>query len=283
MSIDYNEKFKELRKKISNISKINSEFSKNETFYKNKIKQLELNTEQRIDNISNKFTNLKDDFIKVNSNFSKNISYKSYNKNNSFYYPLIPKKEIDQQNLFVKNVSIQISEELSNNSKEMQNNIYLKFFEMENLLKRIFEKKREDRKILKKEIINLAGNFRENIENLNQKIENIRVIEENSLINISENFKRNIFKTNEEIKDLKKKNEKYDIIYKNKKKEMKEWITNNFEKEKRKREMFQENVMKILKETCNKLSEDFYKNNKSDEYDDNEMNEEEESNYNKCY
>ena len=277
MSIDYNEKFKELRKKIANISEMNSEFSRKNNFYKNKLKQLELNSGQKIENISKKLTHLKNDFIKINSIFLNDVNNKAFNKNSSFYYPLMQKKENDEKKIFLKNFSNQISEEILNNSKEIQNNLYLKLFEMENRLKKIIEKKREDKKLLKKEIIMLAGDARENFENLNQKVETNKFKEESILSNINENFKKEIYNTNIEIKEMQKSNEKYEMVCGNKIKEMNDWIANNFRKEKRKREMFQENVMNILKETCQKLSDDFYRNNNEYEEDENEMNEEEEN------
>ena len=281
MSIDYNEKFKELRKKIANISEMNSEFSRKNNFYKNRLKQLELNSGQRIENISKKLTHLKNDFIKINSIFLNDVNNKAFNKNNSFYYPLMQKKENDEKKIFLKNFSNQISEEILNNSKEIQNNLYLKLFEMENRLKKIIEKKREDKKLLKKEIIMLAGDVRENFENLNQKVDTNKLKEESILSSISENFKKEIYNTNIEIKEMQKSNEKNEMVYANKIKEMNDWIANNFRKEKRKREMFQENVMNILKETCQKLSDDFYRNNNSNnneyEEDENDVNEEEEN------
>ena len=277
MSIDYNEKFKELRKKIANISEMNSEFSRKNNFYKNKLKQLELNSGQKIENISKKLTHLKNDFIKINSIFLNDVNNKAFNKNSSFYYPLMQKKENDEKKIFLKNFSNQISEEILNNSKEIQNNLYLKLFEMENRLKKIIEKKREDKKLLKKEIIMLAGDVRENFENLNQKVDTNKLKEESILSSISENFKKEIYNTNIEIKEMQKSNEKNEMVYANKIKEMNDWIANNFRKEKRKREMFQENVMNILKETCQKLSDDFYRNNNEYEEDENEMNEEEEN------
>ena len=279
MSIDYNEKFKELRKKIANISEMNSEFSRKNNFYKNRLKQLELNSGQRIENISKKLTHLKNDFIKINSIFLNDVNNKAFNKNSSFYYPLMQKKENDEKKIFLKNFSNQISEEILNNSKEIQNNLYLKLFEMENRLKKIIEKKREDKKLLKKEIIMLAGDVRENFENLNQKVDTNKLKEESILSSISENFKKEIYNTNIEIKEMQKSNEKNEMVYANKIKEMNDWIANNFRKEKRKREMFQENVMNILKETCQKLSDDFYRSNNNNEYeeDENEMNEEEEN------
>ena len=277
MSIDYNEKFKELRKKIANISEMNSEFSRKNNFYKNRLKQLELNSGQKIENISKKLTHLKNDFIKINSIFLNDVNNKAFNKNSSFYYPLMQKKENDEKKIILKNFSNQISEEILNNSKEIQNNLYLKIFEMENRLKKIIEKKREDKKLLKKEIIMLAGDVRENFENLNQKVETNKFKEESILSNINENFKKEIYNTNIEIKEMQKSNEKYEMVCGNKIKEMNDWIANNFRKEKRKREMFQENVMNILKETCQKLSDDFYRNNNEYEEDENEMNEEEEN------
>ena len=281
MSIDYHEKFKELRKNIANISEMNSEFSRKNNFYKNRLKQLELNSGQRIENISKKLTHLKNDFIKINSIFLNDVNNKAFNKNSSFYYPLMQKKENDEKKIFLKNFSNQISEEILNNSKEIQNNLYLKLFEMENRLKKIIEKKREDKKLLKKEIIMLAGDVRENFENLNQKVDTNKLKEESILSSISENFKKEIYNTNIEIKEMQKSNEKNEMVYANKIKEMNDWIANNFRKEKRKREMFQENVMNILKETCQKLSDDFYRNNNSNnneyEEDENDVNEEEEN------
>jgi len=281
MSVDYNEKFKELRKKISLIYEQNSDISGNKNFYKNRIKQLELNSEQKLNSISNKVNSLKNDFIKINSLYFTE-SQKNYNKNNSFYYPIHEKQEIDEKKLFIKNFSTQITEEISNNSKEIQNNINLKFFEIENKLKRMIEKRREDKKIIKKEITALAGGFRDNIENLNQNVDNKRFQEENILININQNFKKEINNTYLELKEMQAKNEKNDNMFSNKLKEMNDWIKNNFKKEKRKREIFQEKVMKILKETCQKLSDDFYKNNndnndESENEEENEINEEEDN------
>ena len=146
MSIDYNEKFKELRKKISDLSEMNSDFSRNKILYKNRLKQLELNSGQKIENISKKLNHLKNDFIKINSIFLNDVNNKAFNKNSSFYYPLLQKKEDDEKKIFIKNFSNQISEEILNNSKEIQNNLYLKFYEMENRLKKMIEKKREDKK-----------------------------------------------------------------------------------------------------------------------------------------
>ena len=74
---------------------------------------------------------------------------------------------------------------------------------------------------------------------------------------------------NNKINDLQKKNEKYQILCQNKTQEINDWIVINFKKEKKKRELFQENVMNILKETCKKLSDDFYKDYENDDYNDN--------------
>ena len=265
MSIDYNEKFKELRKKISILSEQNNETSKNKNYYKNRIKQLELNSEQKIDTISKKVNSLKNDFIKLHTIYNLEHN-KNINKYNSFYYPSSQKEELDEKKLFIKNLSNQISEQISTNSKEIQNDIYLKFYEMENRIKGIFNKKREEKKYLKKEIIMLAGEFKNNLENLNQNIENKRIQEEKIVININENFRREINNTNLTIKEMQRINEQNENVYINKIKEMNNWITDNFRKEKRKRENFQENVMNILKETCQKLSDDFYKNNDINNY-----------------
>jgi len=277
MSIDYNEKFKELRKKISILSEQNNETSKNKNYYKNRIKQLELNSEQKIDTISKKVNSLKNDFIKLHTIYNLEHN-KNINKYNSFYYPSSQKEELDEKKLFIKNLSNQISEQISTNSKEIQNDIYLKFYEMENRIKGIFNKKREEKKYLKKEIIMLAGEFKNNLENLNQNIENKRIQEEKIVININENFRREINNTNLTIKEMQRINEQNENVYINKIKEMNNWITDNFRKEKRKRENFQENVMNILKETCQKLSDDFYKNNDINNYneeDNSEINENE--------
>ena len=94
--IDYNEKFKQLRKKISLISDTNSDISKKTNFYKNKIKYLELNTQQKLESISNKITSLKNDFIKINNQILSNNNDNNntfINKNNSFYYPSLKKKK----------------------------------------------------------------------------------------------------------------------------------------------------------------------------------------------
>ena len=265
MSIDYNEKFKELRKKISILSEQNNETSKNKNYYKNRIKQLELNSEQKIDTISKKVNSLKNDFIKLHTIYNLEHN-KNINKYNSFYYPSSQKEELAEKKLFIKNLSNQISEQISTNSKEIQNDIYLKFYEMENRIKGIFNKKREEKKYLKKEIIMLAGEFKNNLENLNQNIENKRIQEEKIVININENFRREINNTNLTIKEMQRINEQNENVYINKIKEMNNWIIDNFRKEKRKRENFQENVMNILKETCQKLSDDFYKNNDINNY-----------------
>ena len=215
MSIDYNEKFKELRKKISILSEQNNETSKNKNYYKNRIKQLELNSEQKIDTISKKVNSLKNDFIKLHTIYNLEHN-KNINKYNSFYYPSSQKEELDEKKLFIKNLSNQISEQISTNSKEIQNDIYLKFYEMENRIKGIFNKKREEKKYLKKEIIMLAGEFKNNLENLNQNIENKRIQEEKIVININENFRREINNTNLTIKEMQRINEQNENVYKKK-------------------------------------------------------------------
>ena len=137
MSINYNEKFKQLREKIFSLSEENSEYSRNKTKYKNRLKYLELNSNQKIDLINKKFTSLKHDFISLNTIFIKNNNINinkslSFNKNkNSFYYPSLEKSEDDNFKLYIKNYSEKISNEISNNSYEIKNSIHSKFNELE--------------------------------------------------------------------------------------------------------------------------------------------------------
>ena len=92
------------------------------------------------------------------------------------------------------------------------------------------------------------------------------------ILNIGEGFKKEMGNINNLIKEIKCDNDKSNLAYEDKTKEINEWIQNNFKKERKKRETFQKNVLEILKETCKKLSDDFYNNNENE----NEENEEDE-------
>lgn len=269
MSIDYNEKFLELRKKIAKIAEGNSELNQNNNINYNRLKELELNSNQKIDIITNNFTNLKNEFMSITTNYS--LLNKSSNLQKSFDYSNYIKEENNNLN-YLRNLTKKISEEINKNSIENQNIINLRFLDLENKIKNIFDKKKKGRKNIKKEIIFLENTAKENIENINIKIENKKNEEENMILNIGEGFKKEMGNINNLIKEIKSDNDKSNLAYEDKTKEINEWIQNNFKKERKKRETFQKNVLEILKETCKKLSDDFYNNNENE----NEENEEDE-------
>jgi len=269
MSIDYNEKFLELRKKIAKIAEGNSELNQNNNINYNRLKELELNSNQKIDIITNNFTNLKNEFMSITTNYS--LLNKSSNLQKSFDYSNYIKEENNNLN-YLRNLTKKISEEINKNSIENQNIINLRFLDLENKIKNIFDKKKKARKNIKKEIIFLENTAKENIENINIKIENKKNEEENMILNIGEGFKKEMGNINNLIKEIKSDNDKSNLAYEDKTKEINEWIQNNFKKERKKRETFQKNVLEILKETCKKLSDDFYNNNENE----NEENEEDE-------
>ena len=269
MSIDYNEKFLELRKKIAKIAEGNSELNQNNNINYNRLKELELNSNQKIDIITNNFTNLKNEFMSITTNYS--LLNKSSNLPKSFDYSNYIKEENNNLN-YLRNLTKKISEEINKNSIENQNIINLRFLDLENKIKNIFDKKKKGRKNIKKEIIFLENTAKENIENINIKIENKKNEEENMILNIGEGFKKEMGNINNLIKEIKSDNDKSNLAYEDKPQEINEWIQNNFKKERKKRETFQKNVLEILKETCKKLSDDFYNNNENE----NEENEEDE-------
>ena len=80
MSVDYNEKFLELRRRIAKISERSSEYGNNNK-YKNRIRELELKANQKLNVVSKKFTLLKDEFISITSNY---ISPNNTSTNRSF-------------------------------------------------------------------------------------------------------------------------------------------------------------------------------------------------------
>lgn len=272
MSIDYNEKFLELRKKIAKISEGNSELNQNNNINYNRLKELELKTNQKIDIITNNFTNLKNEFMSITTNYS--LLNKPNNLQKSFDYSNYRKEESNNLN-YLRNIAKKISEEINKNSIEYQNSINLRFLDLENKIKNIFDKKKKAKKNLKKEIIMLDNDAKENIENINIKIENKKNEEENMIINIGEGFKKEMGNINNLIKEIKSDNEKTNSAYAQKTKEINDWIQSNFKKERKKRENFQKKVLEILKETCQKLSDDFYNNNDNEENEENEEGEEE--------
>jgi hypothetical protein len=211
--------------------------------------------------------------MSITTNYS--LLNKSNNLQKSFDYSNYRKEENDNLN-YLRNLSKKISEEINKNSIEDQNNINLRFLDLENKIKNIFDKKKKARKNIKKEIILLENIAKENIENINIKIENKKNEEENIILNIGEGFKKEMGNVNNLIKEIKSDNEKSNLAYEEKTKEINEWIENNFKKERKKRETFQKKVLEILKETCKKLSDDFYNNNENEENEENEEDEENE-------
>ena len=279
MSIDYNEKFLELRKKLTMISEGNSEINHINNKYKNKLRDLELKTSQKLNIISDNFTSLKNDFISMNSNYflsnnnnsNKSMSFNSY-FNKSFDYSNYKKEENGNKN-YIKNLSKKISEDINRNKLDQQNYINIKFLELENKIRNIFEIKQKNRNNLKRELILIVNNSKENIENINLKIEEKKNEEENILLNIGESFKKEMVNVNGLINEIKKEKENSNLIYEDKIKEINEFIQRNFIKERKKRENFQKNVLGILKDTCQRLTDTFYGS-------DNENEENEENDYN---
>ena len=280
MSIDYNEKFLELRKKLAKISDDNSEFNQNNNSHKNRLRELELKTNQKLNIFSNNFTSLKNQFISKTSNYTfpnkKSYSPKSFDYSNY-------KKVEDNNNNYLKNYRKKISEDINRNIIEQQNNINMKFVELESKIKNVFEQIQKNRNNIKKDIVLLANNVKYNIEDINMKIEDKNKEEQNILISIGENFKKEIDNVNELIKELKKDKEKSNANYKTKINEINEWIQNNFEKERKKREAFQKNVLGILKDTCQKLSDDFYGQDNENEEENEGIEENEEGEENENY
>ena len=233
----------------------------------NRLKELELNSNQKIDIITNNFTNLKNEFMFITTNYS--LLNKSNNLQKSFDYSNYKKEENNNLN-YLRNLTKKISEEINKNSIESQNIINLRFLDLENKIKNLFDKKKKARKNIKKEIILLENTAKENIENFNIKIENKKNEEENMILNIGEGFKKEMGNINHLIKEIKSNNDKSYLAYEDKAKEINEWIQNNFKKERKKRETFQKNVLEILKDTCKKLSDDFYNNNENEENEEDE-------------
>ena len=273
MSIDYNEKFLELRKKIAKISERNSEYSQNNNIYKNWLRELEFKTNQRLKNISKNFTSLKDEFISITTKYAFAHSNKNY-PSKLFEYSNYKDEEEDNTKNYLKNFSKMISEDINKDIIERQNDINIKFLELENKIRNIFDAKQRPKNVIKNEIVLIANNVKDNIENINMKIEEKRNEEQNIIVNIGESFKKEMDNVNDLIN---KDNEKTNVNYKNKINEINEWIDNNFKKERKKREMFQKNVLRILKDTCQKLSDDFYGGDNEDELEEEENNNEEEN------
>jgi len=126
----YNEKFLELRRRIAKISENSSDYGNNDK-YKNRIRGLDLKTNQKLNIISKNFNLLKDEFISIKSNYispnntSTNRSYipKSFDY---FYYKKEP-EDNNKNNL--KNYYKNINEDINRNIIDQQNNINLRFLE----------------------------------------------------------------------------------------------------------------------------------------------------------
>ena len=167
MSINYNEKFLELRKKISSISEGNFELNNSNNKYKNRLKELELKTNQKLTNISNNFTSLKNEFISLTANYTS----RKPPTPKTFEYINLKKEEDENNKEYIRNYTKKISDEINRNILEHQNMINIRFLELENKIRNIFETNQKNRNNIKKTIVFLANNTKDNIENLNIKIE----------------------------------------------------------------------------------------------------------------
>jgi len=83
---------------------------------------------------------------------------------------------------------------------------------------------------MKREIISLANNTKDNIDNMNIKIEEKKNGEQNILLNIGESFQKEINNANDFINEIKNEKEKSNLNFSNKIKEINEWIDNSFKK-----------------------------------------------------
>ena len=271
MSINYNEKFINLKKKLESLSYLNTSKNQINSMYLTKLNSIEISTNSRLNTINENLNSLKDDFISLTNDYSKKnnlnqtqkIKYPFITSLTSFDYPSYQKItliENDANSLntdIFKNISNNFDQKLSEFRDENENYINSKFFDLENKLQILLERKIEEKNNIKGEILSIKNDLESNIENINNRVNEAQNENENILSNLYQSFNKEMNNVQNLIKENADKENETENMKNEKLEELKEFVTNKFSSERKKRENFQKNIFLILDDACKKLKENF--------------------------
>lgn len=239
-SIDYNEKFKVLGNKIA---KIRTEAKNNfalSNAYLSRLDNIEEKAQKRINNLDKSFSALKDQYMKLTSQYDTNTQYY---------------KTQGQVNLF-NNSSTKIKAQLQSQRENLSEFIDSTF---ENIEKIINKKKAYDYNDIQqfsKEIASYQKEIGIIAKTLNDKVDKEKTKIDTALNDIREESSSEFGTVIEKIKveqTIKEDNKKE---FQANCKELMTKINEEFQKEEAKREDFENSIFDLIEETCIKLTED---------------------------
>ena len=239
-SIDYNEKFKVLGNKIA---KIRTETKNNialSNAYLSRLNNIEEKAQKRINNLDKSFSTLKDQYLKLTSQYDTN----------SQYY-----KTQGQVNLF-KNSSTKIKAQLQSQRENLSEFIDSTFETIEKVLnkKKVYDD--NDIEQFSKEIDSYQKEIGIFSKTLSDKVDKEKIKIDTALNDIRGESGLEFGKVIEKIKAeqiIKEDNKKE---FQANCKELMSKINEEFQKEEAKREDFEKNIFDLIEETCIKLTED---------------------------
>ena len=238
---DINKKFKDLNNKITQITEETKIHNRIVNQYINKLDDIEYKSQKKISSLDNILTSLKDDYTKLSNQFEKNSQ-------------VIKNKKLNGSDNIINRYN-NIESDLKIHKNDMVNYINSIFGKLEDSISNINERKIKERKNIEKEIEELKTLSEDIINKQMQQIEK-RKENTNKIIEEVKNDCLNEFKNvDKEIKDEESKRNKNLDDFKRHLKEFDDRINEEYENQKKKKEMFEENIFSIIEEKCNKLSE----------------------------
>ncbi len=238
---DINKKFKDLNNKITQITEETKIHNRIVNQYINKLDDIEYKSLKKITSLDNILTSLKDDYTKLSNQFEKNSQ-------------VIKNKKLNGSENIINRYN-NIESDLKIHKNDMVNYINSIFGKLEDSISNINERKIKERKNIETEIEELKT-LSEDIINKQMKQIEKRKENTNKIIEEVKNDCLNEFKNvDKEIKDEESKRNKNLDDFKRHLKEFDDRINEEYENQKKKKEMFEENIFSIIEETCNKLSE----------------------------
>lgn len=243
MSEKYNNRINEIRKKIRNIS-INptEEEDQEEKEIDSKINILEENFRKKCSDFNNKINSLKDDFLTMT------YSYEAFRKKKNF--DLLPNQ------LQSMNYKISIESKLSLNKTENTENIKLRFNFLENKIKKINLENKRHKKIfgMNDLVKKMKNEAKKSLDSIDKKIKEEKEETSKILINLGKDLNKQIDVTKNLIREEENNRENNMNILSNNVKEIENQIDEEFKKNKNVREEFEDNIYKLLEETCVRLA-----------------------------
>lgn len=242
MSIN-NNRYDEIRKKISTLrfNPSQEEDPEEINIYK-RINLIEENVVNKISFLNKKINTIKDDFL------SMSYAFEARNKKRNL--DLLP-NQIQSMNF-----KINFESKLALNKNENTENIKLRFNILENHLKKVnLDIKKEKRIFGLNELINkMKKESKKNLENVDKKIKEEKEETSEILKNLGNEMNKQIEVMKNEIKEEESKREDNMNLLSNNLKEIENQINEEFEKNRKIREEFEENIFNLLEKTCIRLT-----------------------------